>query len=1464
MQHVPKLRPFVWSAVAALTLAMVTTTAATAAPAAPPDRAPAAPPAGKVDAAVAKQTTLGGPLTFWVMVKGQADLNRADSFAVHADRTRYVYQAKTAQADRSQAALRALLTVRGASFTPYWIANAIRVTGDKKLMLDLAARSDVERIVGDRTYHVVEPVAQKPAAGVTGVEWNIDRINAPQVWSTYGDRGEGIVVGTIDTGAQWDHPAIARQYRGAEGLHVADHQYSWFDPSHVCGNPSVVPCDNVGHGTHVLGTILGDDGQGNQIGVAPGAKWIAAKGCETDSCSTGALLASAQWMVAPTDFNGQNPRPDLAPNVINNSWGGGGNDPFYQAMVDAWIAAGIFPVFAAGNAGPFCSTTGSPGDYPNTYAVGAFDRNNAIASFSSRGPSAFGGVVKPDVSAPGVNIRSSVPGGGYASLDGTSMATPHVTGTVALIWSASQAVRGNVAVTRDLLNSTAIATSDLSCGGTAADNNVWGHGRLDAFAAVTQAPRGPVGTLTGTVRSLGQPVAGAQITVTGPIGRTVTSAADGTYTAPALSVGEYTVTVTKFGYVSSSTTVAIAENATTTQDFDLVAALRHGVHGHVLDSTGAAVAGATVTIEDTPIPPTTTDATGAYAFTDVPEGRYDMVADRGRCLLPQRLHVDVSNESTVDFTLPAKADAYGHTCANAPSSWVEANTVLPLQGDDATLPVSLPFPVNLYHQSYRSVNVSTNGLLSFTTTTPYLFNTTLPTTDEPNTAVYALWDDLYVDSAASIRTTVLGSAPNRQFVVEWSNVGFLGAPSDIRVSFEVILTETGTIILQYQGIGTQPVEAGASATVGIENETGTDAILYSYNQPVLDDATAIVFNSPANTGLVRGTVTDANDAQPVASATVTVSQSGRPDEVVHTDTAGIYQVRAGVGALHLKVEHENYVTDEADLNLGSANTVLVHDAALKTARAAVSPGSLQLVVPAGQTRKRTVQLANTGTADLIWQAREAGGGSVAHAAAPVRPKARPAFNPNAFTSQGLTAGPATPHPASPGQVLRSWPTTGLSVGWGVGSQNGVWVSDVATLRNAHFTETGTPGQVFATPWAGAWPADMATVPARGLVCQVNVGGDNGIYCWDPATGQVLDRITGSFPWTTVSQRGLAYRPDDDTFYIGGWNDGIVYHVEGLSHPDRGAVIGQCRPADPTISGLAWNQAFGMLWEATNSPTDTIYGLNPDTCQTLKTIAPPDSTPFSGAGLDTDPLGNLWTVSQGSPSTAYLIDSGVPEFTDVPWLSESPDHGTLAPGNASTVTVTIDATHLTPGVYGATILFTTNGGRDPDVAVPVTVVVPAYEVGINTGGSAYTDGSGDTWVADRAFITGGYGYLGKSKTDSTTRTIAGTPDQPLLRNLRQGAYEYRFDHVPNGVYAVELDFAELHNTKPNTRLFDVIIEGTLQIPALDIANDVGDFHALTHVIYVTVTDGQLNVRLITRRGDTIINAIRVTQRPDRTS
>jgi hypothetical protein len=262
---------------------------------------------------------------------------------------------------------------------------------------------------------------------------------------------------------------------------------------------------------------------------------------------------------------------------------------------------------------------------------------------------------------------------------------------------------------------------------------------------------------------------------------------------------------------------------------------------------------------------------------------------------------------------------------------------------------------------------------------------------------------------------------------------------------------------------------------------------------------------------------------------------------------------------------------------------------------------------------------------------------------------------------------------------------------------------------------------------------------------------------------------------------------------------------------------------------------------------------------------PDPLSYTGAGVELDEAGNLWIVSQnpwGGPSTARLVETPVPTYSDVPWLSESPASGTLPVGEQQAVTVTVDTTGLAPGVYGATILVNSDSPRRPAIAVPVKLVVPRYQSAIDAGATAgRADTTGDTWAADVPWAAGGAGWLGTSTVVTSPQPVTGTPDPWLYETAREGAYEYRFDGLPNGTYQVELDFAELSNAEPNTRVFDVTLERTLVIPGFDIVGENGPFKAKRETFTVAVTDGQLNVRLLARLGQPLINGVRVTERPD---
>ena len=630
-----------------LTLAVTAPTPAGAAPA--PASAVAA---DKVDPALLDSFDERRAQGFVVEFEDEADLESAAAIEDWTDRGRAVAEVLRRTAERSQASVVAALEDRGVDYESYWIDNTIHVeSGTRSLALNLASTDEVATVREADTLPLEEPRELRSAPMAEGVEWGVADIGANRVWDELGVDGDGVVVANIDSGAQYDHPALVGSYRGNNGDGTFDHDYNWWDPSRICTSPADTPCDNVGHGSHTMGTMVGDDGAGHRIGVAPGARWIAAKGCEYDGCSEAGLTSAAQWILAPTDRAGLHPDAARRPHVVNNSWGGPGGDAWYDAFIEAWAASGIFPVFSAGNAGPDCGTAGSPGDSAGAYAVGNYAPNGTIAPTSSRG-SEDGATVKPDISAPGTAVRSSVPGG-YAIYSGTSMAAPHLAGTVALLWSAAPSLIGDISATRQLLDDTARDKADDQCGGEPDDNPVYGEGRLDAFAVVEGAPRGATGVLRGTITDAhtDEPVPQAHLRLTGASSRAAATDAGGGYSL-ALMPGSYDVEVTRFGYDALSTTAEVRAGETVVSDLQLTPSPPVRLHGRVTDGSGQGwPVYAEVELPGTPLRTFTDPETGRYSLT-VPAGSYRVrVTPEYAGYLPRTDELTLGGPTTHDLAL---------------------------------------------------------------------------------------------------------------------------------------------------------------------------------------------------------------------------------------------------------------------------------------------------------------------------------------------------------------------------------------------------------------------------------------------------------------------------------------------------------------------------------------------------------------------------------------------------------------------------------------------------------------------------------------------------------------------------------------------------------------------------------------------------------------------------------------------
>jgi subtilisin family serine protease len=1800
-----------------------------------------------------------GKQRFIVEFSAKADLKSATHGKSRAHRAAAVYDALTTTAASSQAAaIKVARAFKDSNPKSYWLTNSLLVTGDAKLARKLAAVKGVSSVHAQKVYPLVKPVSTKAAilAAAGDPEWGVDLIGADEVWAE-GVLGSGIVVGSVDTGVDFTHPALVNNYRGNNHDGTFTHDYNWWDPSNSCPGE---PCDNVGHGTHTMGTMVGGDGPGPftpDTGVAPGAEWMTAKGCEDFGCTSESLLSSGQFILAPTDLAGNNPDPSMAPDVVNNSWGSDDpNDTFYLETVQAWRAAGIIPVFSAGNAGPGCGSNGTPGDFTQVISLGATDKNDNIADFSSRGPSPTG-KVSPNLSAPGVDVISSVPGGGYEAFSGTSMASPHTTGTIALMLSAKTALLGDFDGVLNALNVTAVDRPDDQCGSPDPSDNdpnyVYGEGRIDAKAAVDLVKTG--GTLSGTVSdgASNDPIAGARVTANnGEREFSTVADANGNYSI-FLAAGTYAVTATAFGYASSITPGVIVEtDATTDLDIALDALPRFHVTGTVSGSEdGSPIEGASIVALGTPVPAATTDASGAYDLV-LPIGSYTLRASAGGCTEVATADVTLSDADIVqDFSLFRKLDDFGHGCRAIAFDWVDASVQSALYGDEFAGRLRLPFDFEFYGTTYSQVFLSDNGYMNFLGPDQYNgFPIAIPSTGLPNAAIYPFWQDLAIDEESSIDYDTIGDAPNRAFVIEYSDMQVFGTSS--RVSFEVKLWENGSIDMLYGPNAANPGD-GRNAGIGIENATGTDALQFSFLDGLLGPDSAFRYER-VPTGVVHGIVTDLNDGLPIQGATVGVTPGGRT-----TTTAGdgSYSLRVRPGSYTLSISATNYVTETTPLVIADGDDV-THDAALAAAVAVVDPPTVEASVDFGGTTDVDVTLGNTGTGPLTWEAKErdqghtnpplptpnatvirknawtqasipasfprsivqtlpnletiitdpvgdsfdsndistvraasdgtsvaslaidfsdatplanvggyiyidtdqdpstglpaealfglpgqdlgmeyfadlfeayfdgivpiwsaetfelvavvpaeisghtiafdipldavggddgfinvgmvvgqfgpsdwapdAGHGTIqpfsdvswmdespssgaidpgnsqsvtlhlgaadlapgeyhgavvfvtnapkqtqvpvavtltvnmpasfgalagtvtdAHTGEPlggVAVAVHTTFNGNPLDLTATTAGdgsynvvgPAGTWPAeysldgyvteqrdvtivagvtTPGEdvalhrdqphaskdvdslqfiltpdrtgdavvtlsnpgghepltftigevnldpssaiaaastarslpsgaaanarttkgifgagnlvipkailgdgdVLTSW-FAGMTLPWGVATTGDVWLSDPIDLLNAQFTTDGTRLNTFPNPTNGDWGGDMAYDAGRNLIWQVNVGGDNGLYGFNPADGSVAQVITGD-PWTGTSQRGVAYDGAADVFYVGGWNEGIVYRVAGPSWPTPGETLNQCNPADPNISGLAWNSSFSLLWEATNSDTDSIFLIDPATCETLRALPHPDGGGFGGAGLETDAVGNLWTVGQNT-GNAYLIESGLPNFSDVPWLSVDPTSGTVDPDGSQALTVTVDTTGLAPGVYHAVVVIQTNDPDNANMQIPVTLVVPAYQQGIDSGAGSYVDPTtGDFYAVDRAYTVGGFGYVGPSSVRATKHDIAGTDRDPLYADLRQGMTDYRFT-VPDGTYVVTLSFSELQLDKAGSRVFGVSLEGTQVLNNFDVwAAAGGRYVALDRTFVVEVTDGILDISFTAQRGDSpIINAIIVTEMP----
>jgi subtilisin family serine protease len=423
----------------------------------------------------------------------------------------YIFNALQENTRISQNEVQKWFNNKGIPFKSNVLINAILVSLDKE-QINLVVRRPEVAYLYDNPEIFVNPELRTTENNSlrSASEWGLDKIKAPAVWAM-GITGKGIVISGQDTGYDWTHPDLISSYRGYS-KEITRHDYQWFDAIdkasplnkdslNPCGYNIKIPCDDDVHGTHTMGTMIGKDSSGTSIGVAPGARWIGARNMERGYGNPFSYLACFDWFLAPRDLAGKNPKPSLAPHVINNSWScptmeGCLNNhiDLFEKAISLLRKAGIMVVVSAGNDGGSCETMNEiPVTVSGAFSIGATRSNDSIASFSSRGPALILGKkqIKPDVSAPGVSVKSAFPGRKYGSLSGTSMAGPHVAGLAALLFSANPSLIGQVDKVEQIIRETSLplyssqVCSNIS--GGSYPNPVYGYGRVDALAAVKKA-----------------------------------------------------------------------------------------------------------------------------------------------------------------------------------------------------------------------------------------------------------------------------------------------------------------------------------------------------------------------------------------------------------------------------------------------------------------------------------------------------------------------------------------------------------------------------------------------------------------------------------------------------------------------------------------------------------------------------------------------------------------------------------------------------------------------------------------------------------------------------------------------------------------------------------------------------------------------------------------------------------------
>jgi subtilisin family serine protease len=1235
----------------------------------------------QVENALTRQFETQGSAGYLIYFRSNADLTPASKMGWD-ERGQFVMDTLQEAARASQSDVKAYLDKQGVSYQSFWIDNVIVVdSSTSQVFNQLMSFPEIQSLKARRTMGVIEPEREPVTEHLFAIESNLTHINADDVW-TMGYEGQGVTIANIDTGVRYTHQAVNAQYRGNLGGGVYEHNYNWFDPY---GDHPTAPADDNGHGTHTMGTMVGDDGGSNQTGVAPGASWMACRACNTSSCTDAALLACAQFVTAPTDLAGANADPAKRPVAVNNSWGDCSTsyDNWYQGVVDAWQAAGIFPIFSNGNASncgysepPGLNTVGNPARYGNVTGVGSSGQSNGqYATHSNWGPTdnldtinpspadAFGAALKPQVVAPGENIRSSVntSDSSYESWAGTSMSAPHVTGLVALIVEAAPCLAGEYATIETILEDTAVAIP-YSTGGSPAPpagnavNYATGHGEIDALAAVNMA-LGLCGEsiLSGTVTSsaTGNPIAGATVDIVDlTTSRHTTTNAAGFYTIN-LFDGTYDLTFSKYGYVTQ-TINGVALVGTATQNAALATAPISTISGVVTDADAGWPVYARINIAGYPGDPIFTDPlTGAYSVDLIDASYTFTVSAMSGGYTDTVAPIVVSGNATEDFTLAV--DAACTAPGYAYNGFAENFESWPLTGwtiVDNIVGGSLAWADNdTYGEGNytggagwaATVSSDANPYAPYNTElrTPVLNLASLPSLTlqyKANYQDYSTFDALDLDISVNGGT-------------DWTNIShwttdhgaLLGAGENVSVNLTSYATANFMLRWRYYTSEVAP---------------------YDWYAEIDDVSFAGTTCAPiASTGLVIGAVYDANTSALVMSASV---QDAALNTALLIDASAdpaapdqMYLIAEPAGAVTLTASATGYGSDTKSPTVIAGDTV-GQDFNLSSPSLSYAPPTLEVTLSLGESTTIPFTLTNNGGQAATFELVERNGGftpaslrsgqpTVTQAAGPSLPSAR-----HAPAKVGFSA---PIHSINPAALLFSEGFEG-----GVVPPTG-WTEVVTNASyNWKITTTGTP-------YAGAEAADVE---------------------YDPALVQQNEWLLS--PELNISEGTLSF-----------WSNGSVYWCrDTYDNCDLNVwiVVGTVGGGDDILVGKG-DTAWPANWTWAQSTFD------------LTSLLPggPVRIGFQYEGAD----GAQVVLDE-------IVLDGTEGSLDIPWLSASPLTGSIPAGNNQVINVTFDASALTAiGQYDATLRIMSNDPINPSVAVPVTLTLTAG----NSAPVINSDGGGAT-------------------------------------------------------------------------------------------------------------------------------------------